>query len=284
MGMDDLFKQKLLGLRNPPVAKTFADALMGETTWLKKSPNVIPVARPIVPAKEAFSEKAQVIESLERFAQEKVEETGHSILKVDGGEIRVKAEPGWEGLQHFHDLNSLKASLKLDSRVLDIVLRNKTPGTVKAVFVSEKFRQWDELAAELKSGFIDELIVGFPVKTAELFERMIMAMKLDPSEVIIYPVEGTDESDYSLEVMEIASYFKPEVIITLGAKATQKILKSNDRLSLVHGQFFTRKAGEKGTFQIVPLFHPSIIETNQNMKKTAWADMQKIMKHLKKLP
>lgn len=282
--MDDLFKQKLLTLRNPPVAKTFGDALMGETSWLKKSPSVITAAKPIVPAKEAFSEKAQVIESLERFAQEKVEETGNSILKLDGGEIRVKAEPGWEGLQHFQDLSGLRAALKLDSRVLDIILRNKTQDSVKAIFVSEKFRQWDELSLELKSGFIDELIVGFPLKTAELFERMIMAMKLDPSEVIIYPVEGTDESDYSHEVMEIASFFNPEVIITLGAKATQKILKSNDRLSMVHGQFFTRKAGNQNTFQIVPLFHPSIIETNQNMKKTAWADMQKIMKHLKKLP
>lgn len=284
MGMDDLFKQKLLTLRNPPKASTFADALMGETSWLKKSPSVIKAAKPIIPAKEAFSEKAQVLESLERFAQEKVEETGHSILKLDGGEIRVKAEPGWEGLQHFQDLTALKSALKLDSRVLDIILKNKTQDSVKAIFVSEKFRHWDELSAELKSGFIDELIVGFPLKTAELFERMIMAMKLDPSEVIIYPVEGTDESDYSHEVMEIASFFNPEVIITLGAKATQKILKSNDRLSMVHGQFFTRKAGNQSTFQIVPLFHPSIIETNQNMKKTAWADMQKIMKHLKKLP
>jgi uracil-DNA glycosylase family 4 len=61
------------------------------------------------------------------------------------------------------------------------------------------------------------------------------------------------------------------------------VLKSTDRLAQVHGQFFSRKIGEK-TFQVVPLFHPSIIETNQNMKKTAWADMQKIMKHLKKLP
>ncbi|MFL5786168.1 MAG: uracil-DNA glycosylase family protein, partial [Bacteriovoracaceae bacterium] len=112
---------------------------------------------------------------------------------------------------------------------------------------------------------------------------MILAMKLDPSEVMIYPVEKTDETDLSGEVVRIALYLNPEVMITLGAKATQKILKSNDRLSLIHGQFFERKVENQGVLQIVPLYHPSILETNVSMKKTTWTDMQKIMKHLKKI-
>ncbi len=84
--------------------------------------------------------------------------------------------------------------------------------------------------------------------------------------------------------MRIAAFYKPEVIVTLGAKATHKILKGQERLAMVHGQFFVRKIENVGTMTIVPLFHPSIIESNQNMKKTAWSDMQKIMQHLKKLP
>lgn len=279
--MDNIFKQKLLSLRNPPVLKTFGEALLGDTSWLKKNPH--PVTKS-VPPKEEFTEKLQVIESLERFAQEKVEGQPTNVIKFDGGEVVVKAEPGWEGLAHFSDLSALRSSLSLDPKLLDIVLTNKQAGEVKVIFVSEKFRTWDEVSPELKAGFINELIAGFPLKTAELFSRMIGAMKLEDKEVVVYPVESQDEQDISHEVMEIASYFKPEVVITLGAKATQKILKSNDRLSLVHGQFFTRKLGEKVAIQVVPLFHPSIIETNQNMKKTAWADMQKIMKHLKKLP
>jgi hypothetical protein len=279
--MDGLFKQKLLTLRNPPKAVTFSDALFGDASWVKKPTR--PSVKPL-PPKEEFSEKVQVIESLERFAQEKVTELQTNIIKLDGGEVHVKAEPVWDNLQSFTSAESLKASLKLEPEFQKIVLQDKEPLVVKAIFVSEKFRSWDEVSLELKSGFINELIVGFPLKTAELFYRMIMAMKLEAHEVIVYPVEGLDESDFSQEVMEVAAFYKPEVIITLGAKATQKILKSNDRLSMVHGQFFNRKLGEKGSFQVVPLFHPSIIETNQNMKKTAWADMQKIMKHLKKLP
>lgn len=278
--MDSLFKQKLLTLRNPPPAKSFSEALLGDTSWLKA-----PVReKKSVPAKEQFSEKVQVIESLERFAQEKSTELKTNILKVDGGEVHLKTDPGWDDLKHFNSFDDLQAGLKLDQKYQDIVFKNKTPGKVTVLFVSEKFRNWDEVSAELKTGFINELIAGFPLKTAELFERMIMAMKLDPSEVIVFPVEGTDESDYSRDVMEVAAFYKPEIIITLGAKATQKILKSNDRLTVVHGQFFNRSMSDRGNFQVVPLFHPSIIETNQNMKKTAWTDMQKIMKHLKKLP
>lgn len=280
--MDGIFKQKLLGLRSPERPRTFAEALMGDSSWLKKVSS--PVKKENL-QKDVFSEKVQVIESLERFAQEKAQEEGTSILKIDGGgELHLKAEPEWEGIDSYSSYNGLKEHLKLQPELLDIVLAGKESGTVKVLFVSEKFRPWEEAGAELKTGFINELIVGFPVKTAELFERMISAMKLTPAEVIIFPVEGSDETDFSGDVMSVASFFRPEVIITLGAKATNKILKSNDRLAQVHGQFFARKIGDIGTVQVVPLFHPSIIETNQNMKKTAWTDMQKIMKHLKKLP
>jgi hypothetical protein len=272
--MDSLFKQKLLNLRNPKSPKTFGEALLGDGSWLKK---VSPPAPQNAP--EVYSEKVQVIESLERFVEEKVSESTEPVLKIPGGEVVLREEPQWGEVTPFASLEDLKASLKLDQRFQEIALKNKRP---TAIFVSEKFRPWEESEKDLKGGFIDELLLGFPPKTAELFERMILAMKLTPEEVVIYPVEG-EEADFSQDVFELAGFFKPEVIITLGAKATTKILKSSDRLSMIHGQFFQKRAGEQ-VFQVVPLFHPSIIETNQNMKKTAWSDMQKIMKHLKKLP
>jgi Uracil DNA glycosylase superfamily len=281
MGMDGIFKQKLLGLRAPEAPRTFAEALLEDTSWLQKP------ARSSIPkelTKDVFSEKVQVIESLERFAQEKAAEQKTDVVKIQGGEVHLRPEPQWVEVSSFNSYTDLKDHLKLDGPLLDIVLSQKEAEKVKVLFISEKFRPWEEASKELKSGFINELIVGFPVKTAELFERMIMAMKLDSAEVIIFPVEGSDETDYAEDVMTVAAYYRPEVIITLGAKATNKVLKSNDRLTLIHGQFFARRIGDKETFQVVPLFHPSIIETNQNMKKTAWADMQKIMKFLKKLP
>lgn len=274
--MEELFKQKLSTLKAPLSPKTFAEAL------IPNSPFSAPRKKISQPAtREAYSEKAQVLESLERFAHEKAFEFNSSLIKLDGGELLVKGEPTWTDIDEAKNLSELRSKLSVPSQVLDIIL-NKTPGKVQVLFVTEKFRSYDEFFNELKSGFIDELIAGFPLKTAELFERMIIAMKLSRQEVCLYPIE-TEENDLSSEVMNIAAYLRPQLIVTLGAKATQKILKGQDRLSLIHGQFFTRKIENVGNFQIVPLFHPSIIETNQNMKKTAWSDMQKIMKHLKKL-
>jgi hypothetical protein len=278
--MESLFKQKLLGLRNPPTPRTFSESLMGDCSWAKK------VSRPskLSLQKDVYSEKVQVIESLERFAQEKTQEQNSSVIKIPGGEVHLKTEESWSGVNSFSSFESLKSELKLDEKFCEIVLSKKEQNKVKVLFVGEKFRPIEEVTSEMRGGFIDELLTGFPLKTAEFFERMILAMKLDSSEVIIFPVEGQDDRDFSGHIMALAAFYQPEVIITLGAKATSKILKSNDRLSLVHGQFFTRKIGDETSIQVVPLFHPSIIETNQNMKKTAWVDMQKIMKHLKKLP
>jgi hypothetical protein len=277
--MEDMFKRNLLRMKNPPAPATFAEALMGFVSWAKKSSTPRESRRVVAP--ESFTEKKQVLESLERFAQEKVADLPKPVIKLDGGEIHVKPVPEWE-VPLYSSVDELAKNLTL-KEYLEVLLRKKNPGMVKAFFVTETFRPWKEVGPELKGTFLDELLLGLAPKTAELFERMIGAMKLVPEEVLIYPIEAQGK-DLSEEVMSMAATFKPEVMITLGALATNKILKGNDRLSLIHGQFFTRKVAGSGDFQVVPLFHPSIIESNQNMKKTAWSDMQKIMKSLKKLP
>lgn len=236
------------------------------------------------PVSRGFTEKRQVIESLERFAQEKAVETQQPVIRFDRGEIIVKPDPVWDNVGMAADLTALTAGLSLEKETLDILFRGKSPGAIKALFVTENIRPWEEVSGELKGGFVDELLTGFPLKTAEFFERMIQAMKLTAEEVMVYPVESNGETDLAAEVIRIALYFRPEIVITLGAKAAQKILKSNDRLSLIHGQFHERRVENQVTLQIVPLYHPSILETNLSMKKTTWTDMQKIMKHLKKIP
>lgn len=275
--MDELFKQNLLSFRDDYVPQTFAEALFGKLEKLTKDS-----ALKAAPVKETFSEKSQVIESLERFAQEKLANSEKNIIKIPGGEIAQRPRPSWEGISNFSNLNELLGELSLDQKTLNICFEKKCPSEVRVLFVSEAFRSPEEYAANSAQGLLSLFLPAFPTKTAELFVRMVMAMKLLENEVLIYPsiYHGVD---ISTEVMKVAAYFKPEVIITLGANATQKILKAQDRLAQVHGQFFYRKIEDIGNFLIVPLFHPSIIENNQNMKKTAWTDMQKIMQHLKKI-
>ena len=277
--MEDLFKRNLLTLRKPVTPQTFGEALLSPGWW-KPSELKRPMTKK-VKIDDSYSEKVQMIESLERFAQEKIQESASPVIKLDGGEIVLKAEPTWN-VSLAQDSQTLIQSLSLEPEILEILLSKKFAGAVKVLFVAENFRSYSDVKPDLKSGMINEILAGFPLKTAEFFERMIVAMKLSSSEIILYPVEN-QEQDLSDQVMSIAAFYKPEVIITLGAKASQKILKSQERLSLLHGQFFKRTIEGAGSFQVVPLYHPSIIETNLAMKKTAWADMQKIMVHLKKL-
>lgn len=273
-----MFKQNLLRMRQPLKAATFAEALFGEVTWGQS----LAKTEFNEAHKPHFSEKVQVIESLERFTQEKLNASEEPSIKVPGGEIALKPDPIWDGISSYENFEALSQDLGLPKGILELSLASKAPEAVKILFVSETFRSYDEFQSELQEGFINELLPAFPLKTAELFSRMLVAMKLTPEEVIVYPIEQNGE-DSSSEVMKVAGFFQPEIIVTLGAKATHKILKGQERLAMVHGQFFNRKIENIGTFVVVPLFHPSIIENNQNMKKTAWADMQKIMKHLKKI-
>ena len=277
--MDELFKQNLLKLRQPPKPSTFSEALFGDVNWARKI--TLKKVRP-AEASGQFSEKGQVLESLERFAQEKFEENESTTLKIPGGEINFKADPVWDGIVLAKSYEELTKSLSIEAKSLEICLQSKIPGKVRIMFVPESFRSFEEFSAELKDGFLGQLIPAFPLKTAELFSRMLAAMKLEDQEVVIYPTMMKDH-DIADEVMKVAGYYRPEIIVTLGANPTHKILRGQERLTLVHGQFFNRKIENIGTFIVVPLFHPSIIENNQNMKKTAWSDMQLIMRHLKKL-
>ncbi len=276
--MDEVFKKKLSELRNPVSPKTFGEALVG-TSWLKRT-ETKKISKVLI--HDEYSEKLQVIESLERFAQEKIKETpSAAIIKIEGGEIAVKPESQWDQILPSADLGSLKNALSLPPATLSALLDQKKPGQIKLLFVAENYHSVEDINV-FKEGLARELAYCFPVKTVEFFERMIMAMKVSPSEVMVYPIEFKDK-DLSLETMMVAQYFKPTVVIPLGARASNGILKNNDRLQMIQGQFFKRSLGKEESLTVVPLYHPTIVETNQNMKKMTWASMQKIMEYLKDL-
>lgn len=265
--METLFKQKLIDLRSKAVPQTFSEALFPGGGFAPFNlPKCLKTHQDKVSSESGFTEQKHLIESLERFVEER------EVVPVgEKAEIALKATPDWSSSQEDY---------LLSSQFRELILRGKNK--VEVIFVTETLRPFNELGPELQGAFIDELLCGFPQKTAELFERMILAMKLRPEEVILYPSELGGESLFD-DVVKLTQEFRPKVIITLGAKATSAVLKTKDRLAQVHGQFFTRKLLDSYEVQVVPLFHPNIIETNQNMKRTAWVDMQKVMKFLKKL-
>ena len=273
--MDDVFKKKLAELRSPIPAKSFGEDLLRPANWSLK-----PVPRPVeakIIIREEYSEKTQVIESLGRFVEEKAKETETKTIKIDGGEIAFKPDSGWEDIPEAQDQAELMEFLTLDPEALQALIAPKAASQVQILFVTEAFNP--DVSGE-RPGMQNELQYCFPTKTVEFAERMIGAMKIPLDQMVFYPIDN-DGQDLGEEVMAVARYFKPSVIVTFGAKAANTILKRNDKLSLFQGQFFHRVVGDEDKFTIVPLYHPFILETNPNMKKLTWENMQKIMAHLK---
>ena len=112
----------------------------------------------------------------------------------------------------------------------------------------------------------------------DLLGKMISAMNLKKGEFARVPLIEGDNVLSSLA--EFISYFKPKVVVTLGAKATNTVLEKKVKLSAVHGDM-TKKSfpiqGGEIVVDICPLFHPQFLEINPSMKRTAWIDMKKVM-------
>lgn len=106
-----------------------------------------------------------------------------------------------------------------------------------------------------------------------LLKKMASAMTLSLNDYAI--CESKDLEKLNDEITKE----RPLFVFTLGAKATAALLGVNERLAVIHGQYFERTR-DNHTFTVVPLFHPEYLLVNPAMKKIAWADMQKVMKSL----
>jgi uracil-DNA glycosylase family 4 len=85
------------------------------------------------------------------------------------------------------------------------------------------------------------------------------------------------------EVLKRVSDQDEVIVISLGAMATNVILGRKERLSRIHGQEFQlnlQSSAKETKLVVFPVFHPDILQINPNMKRSAWLDLQKVMKRL----
>lgn len=69
---------------------------------------------------------------------------------------------------------------------------------------------------------------------------------------------------------------KPEIICTLGRYAALALLKKDEPISRIRGNFYMYNGAK-----VMPTFHPSYLLRNPKDKKLVWQDMKKIMCLLK---
>lgn len=113
----------------------------------------------------------------------------------------------------------------------------------------------------------------------DLLGKMIKSINLAEGSFLRCPTfKGHQSLDHILNVI---SYFKPKMVVTLGAAATNIFLDNRIRLSNVHGEvqmrnFQLEDKANPLSVNIFPLFHPDLLEINMSMKKTAWIDLQRL--------
>lgn len=262
--------------RKPTAPRTFADALMGDLAqnspvWEESAPAAAPI-------KEQLTEKALVLESFTQYVHEKMEESSLTSLQFPGGEIHLKEDESRKPLE-LRFSSFVNWSKAMDARVpkqwLAMSTDKKAPLAV--LFVGESLTA-PEISPE---GIRDEFLWAFQPTVAELFQKMVQAMKLQPHEYALTALKDAAGDKTSEELFEEAHWWQARFVVPLGAQACQTLLGARDRLATIHGKSFTLAKLQSGS-EVMPLFHPGVIATNANMKKSTWLDMQKIMQSLGK--
>jgi len=228
---------------------------------------------------QTVTEKAELLDKLYQFGQEKIQ--SHDVFKVDGGEI-VKKEKGHNisfTEMSFEQIEKEYISMNKEKyKVSDFIIPKLDLAKKREVFFITD--DTTEINFEmLESSLNKDLLVYFNPEVADLFSKMISAMKLTTNDFYISSLlcEGSEKRDKLLSEINM---IKPKLIITLGASATNLFMDNNERLKDVHGKFFAINLNEKNTYQLLPIFSPKLLLTATNMKKTAWKDMQKAMTFL----
>ena len=109
----------------------------------------------------------------------------------------------------------------------------------------------------------------FSGKSGELLIKILQAMKLTKESVCICDIDSPES------LLSRIQRVKPEIVITLGAKATSVILNNNTPLQYLRGRIH-----ETYGIKVMPTWHPSYLLDNAGKKRDVWEDMKIVMKHL----
>jgi len=130
----------------------------------------------------------------------------------------------------------------------------------------------------------DEDAQGRPFvgKAGQLLTRIIEAIQLKRSDVYIAnivkcrPPANRDPEEDEVQaclpfVQKQLAIIRPRIICTLGRIATQALLQTDRGITELRGRFH-----QVGDCKVMPTYHPSYLLRNQEKKREAWADLQKI--------
>lgn len=129
----------------------------------------------------------------------------------------------------------------------------------------------------------------FVGKAGQLLDRIIAASELPPEHVYICNVVKCRPPGNRLpnpEEVEACKPFlreqirliRPKIIVCLGALASQIIIRPEARITRDRGHWV-----QKGSFKIMPTFHPAALLRDPAKKRLVWEDMKQVRDEFKKI-
>ena len=108
----------------------------------------------------------------------------------------------------------------------------------------------------------------FRDKSGELLIKILAAMKLTSDSVFICNADNPEYVNAKIKTI------LPKVIINLGEKAGQSLLKIQQPLEKFQGRFH-----EYHGIKVMPTFHPSLLLKKPEFKRQVWEAMQQVMEY-----
>jgi len=129
----------------------------------------------------------------------------------------------------------------------------------------------------------------FVGKAGQLLDRIITASELPSEQVYICnvvkcrppgnrlpaPAEVEACKPYLREQIRI---IRPKIIVCLGALSAQTLIRPEIRITRDRGCWV-----QKGSFQIMPTFHPAALLRDPDKKRLVWEDMQQVRDAFRRL-
>lgn len=248
--------------------KTYAKALFESVEWLPDSFKEVDIEVQNTSAKpvEEFS-KQEALESMQKFTENVLGDK--KTEKVVINDVEIKRESPKANYTLKENATELAGKL-LENHPERLKALNSVKDIQLFCVVSEFIIEDD---SSIQAGFA----AGLEKEQAELFSKMIKAMKLTEDQVWL-----SSASDPEIMHAELC-HLNPKFVISLGAVATHKLMNKKVRLTLVQGEFFSYLVdyqGQNKEFLFMPLFHPEYLLINPNMKRKTWNGMQKLMERL----
>jgi len=184
------------------------------------------------------------------------------------------------------DLNALRSSLErfegcaLKKTATQLVFADGTPGS-RVMLVGE-------------APGADEDRIGRPFvgRAGQLLDRMLAAIGLDRRLVYIANVvpwrPPGNRTPTPQETQACLPFIKrqielaePEILVCLGASATQTLLQAPDGITRARGRWFSYSCEDGRTLQAIAMFHPAYLLRQPAQKRNAWADLRALAAVLK---